>query len=256
MQYRYSITAAVISTALVAWGAVSLVSGAAGEPSAEQIRVIDGMLREQATRFDHFESFSRLQHYSVTTDRFGLKAELVARVHRDRIKGKSFEVLSRVGSPVIQTHVFDALLEAEVDTSKQGGELLTRENYAFRLTGQQEFAGHKCYVIETEPKHKEKRLLKGRLWVDTEDFGLVHVEGRPTESLSFWVGKPMIVQEFTKQSGYWWAARRNSYIDNLWLGKSDLVIDYSDYQFELRKTGDAPSVSDITEKVVRASATP
>ena len=134
------------------------------------------MLREQATRFEHFESYSRLQHYSVTTDRFGLKAELVARVHRDRIKGKSYEVISRVGSPVIQSHVFDALLEAEVDTSKQGGELLTRENYTFHLTGQEEFAGRKCYVIETEPKHKEKRLLKGKLWVDAEDFGLVHVE--------------------------------------------------------------------------------
>jgi hypothetical protein len=254
LQNRYSITAVVISATFLVWGAASLIAGAGSEPSAEQTRVIDGMIHEQATRFEHFESYSRLQHYSVTTDRFGLKAELVARVHRDRIKGKSYEVISRVGSPVIQSHVFDALLEAEVDTSKQGGELLTRENYTFHLTGQQEFNGHKCYVIETEPKHKEKRLLKGKLWVDTEDFGLVHVEGKPTESLSFWVGKPMIVQEFSKQSGYWWASRRNSYIDNLWLGKSDLVIEYTDYQFEVRKAGDGPA--DITAKSVKSAATP
>ena len=88
--------------------------------------------------------------------------------------------------------------------------------------------------METNPKRKDKRLLKGRIWVNAEDFGVVHVEGRPTDSLSFWVGKPMIVQDFTKVSGYWWASRRNSYIDNFLLGKSDLVIEYSDYQFEVR----------------------
>ena len=215
--------------ALGAWGAV--VDG-----NAEQERVVDGMIHEQATRFEHFEGYSRLQHYSVTTDRFGLKAELVARIHRDRINGKTYEVISRSGSQVIQSHVFDALLEAEMETSKQGGELLTRENYSFRLTGQQGYAGRTCYVIETEPKHKDKRLLKGRIWVDAEDLGLVHVEGRPTDSLSLWVGKPMIVQDFVKTSGYWWASRRHSYIDNFFLGKSDLVIEYSDYQFELRQT--------------------
>jgi len=206
-----------------------------GAETSDQERAIDGMIHEQATRFEHFEAYSRIQHYSVTTDRFGLKAEMVARIHRDRIKGKTYEIISRSGSPVIQSHVFDALLEAEVETSKQGGELLTRENYTFHLTGEQEFAGHKCYVMETEPKRKDRRLLKGRLWVDAEDFGVVHVEGRPSDSLSFWVGRPEIVQDFTKISGYWWAERRHSYTDNIWLGKSDLVIDYSDYEFELRQ---------------------
>jgi len=203
---------------------------------AEQSRVVEGMVRAQAARFERFEAYTRIQHYSVTTDRFGLKAEMVARIHRDRVKGKSYEVISRSGSLVIQSHVFDALLEAEVAssaaTAQQGGELLTPENYSFRLVGQQELSGRRCWVLESEPKHKDKRLLKGKIWVDTEDFGVVHVEGRPSDSLSFWVGRPVIVQEFTKLSGFWWATRRHSYIDNMFLGKSDLVIDYSDYQFQ------------------------
>lgn len=233
MKTRYSIIAAVAPAAFLVWGAGS-------DQNAEQNRVIEGMFQEQRARIAHVASFSRLQHYCVTTDRFGLKAELVARIHRDRVKGKTYEIISRSGSPVIQSHVFDALLEAEVATSHEGAELLTRENYSFRLIGQQEYAGRLCYLMETEPRRKDKRLLKGRLWIDTEDFGVVHVEGRPSESLSFWVGRPMIVQDFVKQSGYWWASRRNSYIDNLWLGKSDLVIEYSDYQFDLRKAEETP----------------
>ncbi len=137
---------------------------------------------------------------------------------------------------MIQSHVFEPLLEAEVETSKQSGsvELLTRENYSFRLLKQETFAGRLCYVLETDPKRKDRRLLKGRVWVDAEDFGVVHVEGRPSDSLSFWVGRPLIVQDSIKASGYWWASRRRSFIDNIFLGKSELVVDYTDYQFEAR----------------------
>jgi len=197
-------------------------------------RVVEGMVNAQTSRFDHFESYTRLQHYAVTSERFSIKADLVARIRRDRVKGKTYEVISRSGASVIQTHVFDPLLEAEIDASKQGGELLVPENYSFHLTGQADYAGIHCYVLESEPKHKDKRLLKGRIWVNTEDFGIVHIEGRPSDSLSFWVGRPMVVQDFTKISGYWWASERHSYIDNMFLGKSDLVIDYGDYQFEAR----------------------
>jgi hypothetical protein len=211
---------------------VTCIAGGAGNP--EQSRVIDGMIRQQAARFERFEGYTRVQHYSVETDRFGLKADMVARIHRDRVKGKSYEVISRSGSPVIQSHVFDALLEAEVAANQLGGELLTLENYTFRLLGREDFGGRPCYVLESDPRRKDKHLLKGRIWVDPEDFGIVHIEGRPSDSLSFWVGRPMIVQDFTKISGFWWASRRRSYIDNIFLGKSDLVIEYRDYQFEVR----------------------
>lgn len=239
MRNGFPILATAVPVALLVWGAydVCALESAAGN-NAEQNRVIAGMLRAQESRFEHIAAFSRLQHYSVTTDRFGLKAEMVARIHRDRAQAKTYEVISRSGSQAIQNHVFDPLLEAEIATSHQTGELLTPENYSFQLIGKEVFGGHQCYVLETEPHHKEKRLLKGKLWVNADDFGIVHVEGRPTESLSFWVGKPMIIQDFTKHSGYWWASRRHSYIDNMWLGKSDLVIDYTDYQFEPRKAED------------------
>jgi hypothetical protein len=166
-----------------------------------------------------------------------MKADLVARFHRDRVKGKTYEIISRSGSPVLQKHVFDALLDAEVETSKQQGnhELLTPENYSFRLIGQEDYAGHPCYVLETEPKHKDKRLLKGKMWISKEDYGLVHMEGKPSDSLSFFVGRPMIVQDFSRIRDFWWVSQRHSYIDGFFSGKADLVIDYSDYEFEMRQ---------------------
>lgn len=209
------------------------VAGIADGVNPEQERVVEGMLREQAARSSGFESYTRTQHYSVITDRFGLRAEMTARVHRDHLKGKTFEVISRSGSHLVQSRVFDALLAAEVSANQQG-ELLTPENYLFRLVKQVEYAGRPCFLLESEPRHKEKHLLEGKIWVDAEDFGVVHAEGRPAESLSMWVGRPLIVQDFTRIAGFWWAAKRHSYIDNFLLGKASLVVDYSDYEFEPR----------------------
>jgi len=239
LKKRYSEAVLAALCAFLLWGAGALLRGAG---NTGQERVVDGMIREQAARFERFESYTRIQRYSVTTERFGLKAELVARIHRDRLKGKTYEIVSRSGSPVIQNHVFDALLEAEVSVNAQGAELLTRENYSFRLAGQEEFGGRRCFVLESEPKRKDKHLLKGRIWVAEDDYGIVHIEGRPSDSLSFWVGRPTIVQDFTKISGFWWASRRRSYIDNVFLGKSDLEIEYSDYRFELRQPQDIPAM--------------
>ncbi len=244
---RYSIVAVVVPAVCVIWGGWNFLPAFAADgksdANADQNRVLESMFQEQRSRFSHIASYSRVQHYSVTAERFGLKAELVARVHRDRAKNKTYEILSRTGSSVVQSHVFDALLEAEVNTSHEGADLLNRENYNFHLIGKAEYAGRHCYLLETDPKHKDKRLLKGRLWLDAEDFGVVHVEGRPAESLSFWVGRPNIMQDFQKQAGFWWASRRNSFIDNFWLGKSDLVIEYTDYQFEMSKAEDSPDAS-------------
>ena len=86
MRKGYPMIAAVMPAALLLWGAYDV---ALGVPVAgpETDRVVDEMIRHQEARFDRVGSFSRLQRYSVTTDRFGLKAELVARVHRDRLRG-------------------------------------------------------------------------------------------------------------------------------------------------------------------------
>jgi hypothetical protein len=229
---RFALFALAISASMLAWGASLAGSGPDG--GADLNRIVDGMIHEQSTRFDRLEAYWRIQRYSVDAERFDLKAEMVVRIHRDRLKGKTYEIISRSGSPTIQSHVFDPLLQAEIESSHQTGELLRRENYSFRLAGEEERAGLPCWVLETEPRHKDKRLLKGKLWLDKADFGVVHVEGRSAESLSFWVGRPMIVQDYLKLDGYWWVSQRQAHSDGFLTGKSDLTIDYTDYQFETR----------------------
>jgi hypothetical protein len=209
----------------------------AHEAGPDQGRIVDAMLRAEAARFDNVESFSRLQHYSASDDRFGLKGEMLVRIHYERSAGKTFEIISRSGSPLIQSRVFDALLQEEVELSKvmtHEGSLLTTHNYALRLTGQREFAGRNCYLFELIPLRRDKHLIQGHAWVDKEDFGVVHVEGRPADSLSFWIGRPVVIQDFEKLSGYWFATRRHSFMNGLLTGPSELTVEYSDYQIRLK----------------------
>jgi hypothetical protein len=209
----------------------------AGDTGTDQTRIVELMMHAIAARFDKVVAYSRLQHYSASDDRFGLKAEMLVRVRYDHATGKTFEILSRVGSPLIQSRVFDPLLHEEVETSKllaHEGSLLTTQNYSFRMTGEEVFAGRRCYLLQLNPLRRDKHLLHGRAWVDMEDYGVVHVEGRPADSLSFWIGKPVIIQDFAKLSGYWFAVRRHSVMNSLLTGSSELTVEYTDYQIRLK----------------------
>jgi len=213
------------------------LSWAAQDTVPDQSHIIQSMMHATAARFDKVDSYTRLQHYSASEDRFGLKAEMVARIHYDHATGKTFEIVSRAGSPLIQSRVFDALLQEEVETSKllaQEGSLLTTHNYSFRLIGQDVNAGRPCYLLELNPLRKDKHLIRGRAWVDKENFGVVHIEGSPAESLSFWIGKPEITQDFERLSGFWFAARRHSVINGLLTGRSELTVEYTDYEIRLK----------------------
>jgi hypothetical protein len=219
------------------------LSSAAQNTSADCARVVESMMRAMSARFDKVEAYTRLQHYSASDERFGLKGEMVVRIHYERTSGKTFEVVRRSGSPLIQSRVFDALLNEEVETSKllaQEGSLLTTHNYSFRLTGQDVLSGRRCHLLELAPLRKDKHLIRGRAWVDMEDFGIVHIEGRPADSLSFWIGKPLIIQDFEKLSGFWFAERRHSVMTGLLTGTSELTVEYSDYQIRLSPPQAAP----------------
>jgi hypothetical protein len=219
---------------LLLWAAQDTIPDPA---HAVQAHVVEAMMHATAARFDKVDSYTRLQHYSASEDRFGLKAEMVARIHYDHSTGKTVEIVSRGGSPLIQSRVFDALVNEEVETSKllaQEGSLLTTRNYSFRLIGEGVNAGRPCYLLELNPLRKDKHLIRGRAWIDKENFGVVHIEGSPADSLSFWIGKPVIVQDFERLSGYWFASRRHSVINGLLTGRSELSVEYSDYDIRLK----------------------
>ncbi|HWF48267.1 MAG TPA: hypothetical protein VG168_14755 [Bryobacteraceae bacterium] len=195
-------------------------------------KIVDRLLQAERERFADIESLTRIAHYSANDRRFGVQADMVARMIYEKGKGKRFEVISRSGSSTIQSRIFDGLMAAEVDAAKNrltSGPPVSPRNYQFHLLGQVVYDDRKCYLLKLQPRHKNDRLINGQGWVDAADFEIIHEEGRPNASVSFWIGRPMITEDYEKIGRFWVAKRRYSVSDSFLLGRSELTVDYSDY---------------------------
>jgi hypothetical protein len=90
--------------------------------------------------------------------------------------------------------------------------------------------GRMAYVIEVIPKRDDEALFHGRIWVDTEDYALVRVEGEPAKNPSFWTRKVHFVQRYHKRGAFWFPLSTTSVTDARIFGATEVTIRYSDYK--------------------------
>lgn len=195
------------------------------------------------------KEYSVTRRYSVENEKRTRTAETTAKIDFRADRGKSYEILAEAGSDGLFRRAIHKVLDGEVDTSKNRGReeiRLTPDNYSFQLDGIQNTDGRECYVIELHPRHKSKYLIDGRVWIDKAEFAIVRLEGRPAASLSFWVGKPMIIQTFQKVGDHWLLSTTRSIADCRFIGKTTMYIEASDF--------DVPGVPRVT--VAKRAAMP
>jgi hypothetical protein len=146
---------------------------------------------------------------------------------------KEFVIQSETGSKLIIDKVLKKLLEAEKEESGAKIEqqsALTDANYSFKLIGQENGFSGEAYVIEVEPRRKDKFLYHGRIWVDAGDFAVVRLKAEPTKNPSFWTRNPEIDEVYTKISDFWLPARNHSVTAIRLGGRADLTIEYTNYE--------------------------
>jgi len=56
---------------------------------------------------------------------------------------------------------------------------LSPDDYHIHLIGKKTLNGRSAYLLKVKPKNKRENLIKGKLWIDTEDFALIRYEGNP-----------------------------------------------------------------------------
>ena len=206
-------------------GAISLSAQTADE-------IVNRMNKAEDQRRSDLHHFSATRRYILRNERWNRNAEMTVDVNYRKGDGKRFRILSAQGSPDLKDRVFNRLLEGEGEASRSTNEdpsRITSANYSFRLIGSELMAGRRCYVIELHPKRKEKHLINGKAWIDAEDYGLARMEGRPSANITFWVGKPYIVQNFARMHGQWLASGNHSIAESRLLGKTEMFIQYSNY---------------------------
>ena len=158
-------------------------------------------------------------------------AEMVVNVKYLSPATKEFTVQSAIGSQLIIDKVFKKLLEAEKQaTDVQRRSALSDDNYRFTLIECNSGPSGAMYVLDVEPRTKDKFLYRGRLWVDAKDFAVTRLEAAPAKNPSFWTKKAEIVHVYKKVGDFWLPSQNRSVSAIRLGGHAELTIDYKDYE--------------------------
>jgi hypothetical protein len=199
-------------------------------PGADQ--VIGRMLERDGERQSSLDGYTARRRYVLENVRHHKRAEMLVRVKCGKDGAKEFEIVSSAGWGVVRSHVFPRLLEAETDAARPDLRERSRiipENYSFEMTGTEIVNGRQAYVIAVIPKTSNKYLIKGKIWVDAEEYAIVRIEGQPAKSPSFWTKSVHFVHNYAKQGPFWLPLSDESVTDVRILGATDLKIEYIGY---------------------------
>ena len=99
----------------------------------------------------------------------------------------------------------------------------SQDNYSFSLAGSENLDGRKCFVLEMNPRHDDKDLLRGRVWVDAESFNIRRVEGNPMKNPSWWIRDLHILMSFSEVDGMWLRTFTQAVANVRFKGKYEMV---------------------------------
>jgi hypothetical protein len=123
--------------------------------------------------------------------------------------------------------------EARASTSPENAQhQVSAANYRVRLLGTEFLAGRRCYVLGLTPRTKSRYLIVGKVWVDSESFGTVRIDGRFAASISIMIGAPELREDFVEVNGFWLPGHVRSVTSSLLLGPTELDIVFSNYQVD------------------------
>lgn len=218
----------VLAPALARAQTPGVDTSAASTPS-----IVQCMVAQNARRAHDLHYLSSQRHYHI--DFHGLGRSMTADMHVQATyvagSGKTFRVLDESGSHVLINHVLKKLLETERDDSHQQASALTPANYRFDIKRETNEDGHRLYVVDVDPKAKNKLLYRGTIQIDAQDCAVTSVEAEPAENPSFWIRNTQIHHVYSKDGEFWLPQSNRSESKVRFGGTAILTIDYGTYDF-------------------------
>jgi hypothetical protein len=211
-----------------------LVAKAPGISSSE---IVSRMMSMNEKRAAALKGFTSERTYDLDYSGFPSHkhAKMVIDVTFKAPQDKQLNIVSEEGSELLRKHVLRKLVESELeanDRSSKASTALTNANYEFSLVGREEKDGRNCFILEVKPRAKSKFLYEGRVWVDVEEFAVVHIQARPAKNPSFWVNRAEIEHRYEKVGQFWLPVSNRSTSSTRLGGHATLAIDYGSYKVE------------------------
>lgn len=168
-------------------------------------------------------------------------AQVTVKTLYTRGAGKEYTPISQTGSSLMRGVVVDKVLGNEKEMAKAAnreGVALTSANYDMHpepgsVQQNVQLNGHQCVIVDLKAKRKISYLFNGKGWFDATDFTLVHIEGSPAASPSFFAGQTGGVRDYTKVEGFSMAQHAELRSHSFLFGDTLLKIDYTNYQIQL-----------------------
>lgn len=199
--------------------------------------IVERMVRADNARLAALSGYTGMRRYRFENKRLDKRAAMTVRVSCDSTGAKTFDVIAESGSGFVRDRIIRKMIDAEREASQKGEREQTRiipGNYEFRLTGTDSSDGRQTYVLEISPKTQNKFLIRGRIWVDAEDFAITRIEGSPAKSPSFWIRSVRVVHRYERSGRFWLPVMNESRAKARIFGETDVAIEYFDYVTRVR----------------------
>jgi len=216
--------------------AIAMMQGEATS-SLTAPEIVDCMVHADKDRLATLAGYSATRHYRFDNIKSGKHAEMTVRMSCGSDGIKTFEIVDESGSGFVRAHILRKMIEAEEESSQKSERKDTRiipDNYDFRLLGTETSDGRNSYVLEITPKKPSKFSIRGRIWVDAEDFAIARFQGQPAKNPSFWIRSVQVVQRYQRAGQFWLPAQNQSVAQARIFGSTEVVIEYSDYKTTVR----------------------
>jgi len=210
-------------------------SARTGFASLSSDQIVQRMMRKNAERAQALRGFRGTRSYHLEYKGFpgNREAHMVVNVDYQAPDHKEFAVVSQSGSKLLIDRVLKKLLESEseaMNADNLARNASTTDNYSFILKGYESTSGGPAYVVQVEPKTKNKFLYSGKIWVDANDFAVTRIEAEPARNPSVWIKKTEIRHVYRKIDEFW-LPQQNYTVTVVRLGgRAILTIDYQDYR--------------------------
>jgi hypothetical protein len=209
-------------------------------PRADLETIVAEMQRQHERQQAALCAYSCTRVYTLKNPHLSQNAVMTFQVTTSRAKGKQFQLVSQQHVGFLVRHALMDIVDGEPKTEQEQKQSdIDPNNYKFRLLGEQLLDGKLCYVLELSPRRSSKFLVEGKAWVDAQSYAIRRVQGRLAESVSFWVGRPEVEENFAEMDGFWMPSHNSSLSHVKLVGPTTVDIQFSGYRFERCPSGES-----------------
>jgi hypothetical protein len=210
-------------------------------PGVTAMQIFDELLAHNALRAATLANYTAFRTYQVVDLKGKVHAEEIGKMEYRAPDQKKFSVSSERGSVLVRRLALDALIASEIETAagkQHHDSAISPANYTLDLLGEQQVGPYHCFVAHAIPKRNDKYLFEGKVWIDTDDYAVVRIEGHPARKLSFWIQRADFVRQYQKIDNFWLPQKDLTFVDVRLYGKKLLTIDHHDYSVNLSFASD------------------